>query len=69
MMAWMSPLLGESAVLYCLTRTPFENTVPTTAKVWQLPFVVWCILLVELGLGGLLARKGWRALQRVVKAV
>ncbi len=57
-----APLLGESAVLYCLTRTPFENTTSTTASVWKIPFVVWFILLVQFGLGGLLAWKGWRAL-------
>ena len=63
-----APLLGESAVLYCLTRMPFENNVATAAKVWKLPFVVWFILLVELGLGWLLLHAGWRLLRSAVKA-
>lgn len=63
-----APLLGESAVLYCLTRPAFENAVATKARVWQVPAVVWFILLAEFGLGGLLARKGWRAFRAVVKA-
>ena len=55
-----APLLGEAGVLYCLTRTPFENTPTTAPSLWKLPLVVWIILVVELGVGGLLARTGWR---------
>ena len=60
-----APLLGEAGVLYCLTRTPFGNlaTPAATASFWKLPLVVWLILLIEIGYGSLLARRGWRMLQ------
>ena len=57
-----APLLGEASVLYCLTRTPFDPSATTEATGWNVPFVVWLILLAEVGVGGLLARLGWRML-------
>jgi hypothetical protein len=63
-----APLLGETGVLYCLTRTPFDPAVSTPAKTWNLPLAVWIILAVELGIGGLFLRVGWRMLRSKPKA-
>ena len=58
-----TPLLGEASVRYCVTRAPFGSSATTGAKGWNVPFVVWLILLMEVGVGGLLAWIGWRMLR------
>ena len=57
-----APLLGESSVLYCLTRTPFDASATTVAESWNVPLVVRVLLICEVGLGWVLLRKSWRTL-------
>jgi hypothetical protein len=58
-----APLLGETGLLYSLTRVPFEQATINPARTWNLPLAVWVILFVEFVFGGLLMWKGWGMLR------
>jgi hypothetical protein len=63
-----APVLGETALLYNMTRMPVDPASVKPAKGWNLPTAVWVILVVELGAGGLLMRAGWKMVRPKAKA-
>ncbi len=55
-----APYLGESAILYSLTRTPAVKAEAVVPSQGGLCGYVWLVLGIYFGVGGLIFRRGWR---------